>query len=113
MLSETDIRQFNEQGFLVVRDCVPVACAREASEAIWADLMARHDVTEDPGTWHGQYMNFGATALKGGTRCSPSRCAGSSTTSSASVDGGAITEARAAARCLRHSRVTARTTRGS
>ena len=65
MLSETDIRQFNEQGFLVVRDCVPVAGAREASEAIWADLMARHDVTEDSSTWRGQSMNFGATALKG------------------------------------------------
>ena len=65
MLSQNDMRQFNEQGFLVVRDCVPEASAREASEAIWADLMARHDVTEDPRTWRGQYMNFGASALKG------------------------------------------------
>ena len=65
MLSQTDIRHFNEQGFLVVRGCVPEACAREASEAIWADLMVRHDVTQDSSTWHGQYMNFGATALQG------------------------------------------------
>lgn len=65
MLSQTDVRQFNEQGFLVLRGCVPEASAREASQAIWADLMARHDVTEDASTWRGQYVNFGATALKG------------------------------------------------
>lgn len=65
MLSEADIRQFNEQGFLVVRECVPEARARQASAAIWTDLMARYDVTEDSNTWHGQYLNFAATALKG------------------------------------------------
>lgn len=65
MLSQAEIRQFNEQGFLLVRDCVPETRAKEASEAIWADLMVRHDVTEESSTWHGQYMNFGATALRG------------------------------------------------
>ena len=65
MLNQTDIRQFKEQGYLVVRDCVPEASARGASQAIWTDLMARHDVTEDSSTWRGQYVNFGATALKG------------------------------------------------
>lgn len=65
MLSQTDIRQFNEQGFVVVRGCVSEADAREAGAAVWADLLERYDVAEEPGTWHGQYFSFGGTALKG------------------------------------------------
>ena len=65
MLSQTDIRQFTEQGFVVVRGCVSEADAREAGATIWTDLMARYDVTEDEGTWRGQYFSFGATAMEG------------------------------------------------
>lgn len=65
MTSRTDLRQFSEQGFLAVRDCVPEADAHRARDAIWADLTARYDVTDDPGTWRGQYLNCRATALKG------------------------------------------------
>ena len=65
MLSQDDIRQFNEEGFLAVRDCMPEADALEAGAAIRADLLARYDVGDDPRTWRGQYFSFGAAALKG------------------------------------------------
>ena len=63
MRIEADVREFAQQGFVAVQDCVPEA--HLACEDIWKDLTARYDVGDDPSTWHGQYMSFPATALKG------------------------------------------------
>ena len=61
-LDERDLQQFKEQGFLKVSSCVPDVSA--ASDAIWRDLKTRYDVNDDVHSWHGQYMNFSATAMK-------------------------------------------------
>ena len=65
VLTQADLEQFGEQGFLVVRDCVPQSTACQAREAIWADLVSQHNVADDPVTWQGQYFNPAAKLLKG------------------------------------------------
>ena len=65
MLNEADLRQFQEQGFLVVRDCVPETIVQQARGTIWADLMSKHNLHDDPDTWQGQYFAHTAKSLNG------------------------------------------------
>ena len=62
-MTEDDLRQFEERGFLKVSDCVPDVT--HARDAIWADLKTRFDVSDDVRSWRGQYVNFSAIALRG------------------------------------------------
>ena len=50
MLSPREVESFVEDGYVAVPGAVPVDVVRACREMIWSGL-ARHGVTEDPGTW--------------------------------------------------------------
>ena len=50
MLSPREVESFIEDGYVAVPGAVPADVVRACREMIWSGL-ARHGVTEDPGTW--------------------------------------------------------------
>jgi Phytanoyl-CoA dioxygenase (PhyH) len=50
MLSAREVESFIEDGYVAMRGAVPADVVRACREMIWSGL-ARHGVTEDPGTW--------------------------------------------------------------
>ena len=50
MLSAREVESFVADGYVAIPGAVPADVVRACREMIWSDL-ARHGVTEDPGTW--------------------------------------------------------------
>lgn len=62
-LSQADLQQFEEKGFLKVSACVP--SATRVRDVIWEDLKTRFDIGDEIQSWHGQYVNFPAESIYG------------------------------------------------